>query len=232
MMYVITAGDFVPIELLYVLGAANLIVLFLFLFLRDRKGFFKVSCRLSTAFLMTVAIGIGGYVPNYLLYIFPIFIASYFSFFEGKWKMQKLLVMIGLFSTAVLLYATPDSPYSQSIGLYETMVKSSAQLDRVMDSCHLDRYITKVPFPVFALSHHFPIGPIFTPYFHDYLGFNHPFYVATFENMKNADLLIEPVKLFNGNANAFPADIMSEFVEKDPPCASGGMEGYILKFKK
>ena len=106
-------------------------------------------------------------------------------------------------------------------------------MDAILDACHEDRYVYAGLFPVFALSRHSPLGPIFTPYFQDYLGFDHPLYLRTFAAvLASGHILVEPTTRPD-KAGGFPESLRQLFVSTPPPCAAGlpTPDGYLVRYR-
>jgi hypothetical protein len=178
---------------------------------------------------MTFSTSLGGYLKDYLLYPLPPFLACLFLLFASRWKWP--LFVLSLFACVISFSyiqteKNKDNQYPQMIEQAEAF---SAQLDAIMNACHYQR-IYSMETTFFAFSQFSPVGPIFIPYVHTYLGPNDAMYQETEEEVKQkAQLLIEPIV---GTHQPYPFSVHLDqfFTATVPACAKGfpvhGLQNY------
>lgn len=196
----LTDPGFLWISVLYLLGTVGYIIAL----------YWFHSWRLFRAFLvlpfLCVAIGIGGYEPNYMLFILPAILAL---FIQIRWEYSVLVALM------VLLYVRPVMTDTRAATLEQESLQTSQQLDALMDACRYDEYVfdgQKIP----GFARHSPVGPLFITSVHGYLGKN-PLFDQTTENSRNAKIVLK-----EGNGP----------ISFAPSCASGfSIPGYSLKFQ-
>jgi hypothetical protein len=229
----LTDRTFWPISLAYVVGAFVYLALLAYLGKRSPAALFHVVCGLAALLLLNFAIGIGGYLWNYMLYALPAIVCCLLLALRLG-GLRVVIPLTVLLSVATVTYHQQEANlYSQTPGLEARSRELSARLDAILDACHEDRYVYVGLFPEFAFSGHSPLGPIFTPYFHNYLGFDHPLYQETFAAVRDRGrILVEPTTRPKKPAS-FPEDLRELFAPTPPPCAAGlpTPEGYSVKYR-
>lgn len=216
----LTDSSFIRITIEYVIGSALYVSFAIYCLW---KGIGKrVFLALLCVVLLSLSISIGGYLWNYMLYAFPALLCVLFLFLKQK-QYREIFVVLLCIATLQFTYDERNF-YSQTPGLVSKAHTLSKDLDAIMDSCGFKTYAYTGFFPEFALSKYSPIGPMFIPYFHPYVGLEHELYAKTVENIRNAPLLIEPVKTPKGQIFS----VTDAFQGLTPPCAEGKKtpEGY------
>ncbi len=214
---VLNGSSFRFIALAYLLGG----IIYACLLVLIGKRNWRIVVALIMAFLailsLSLSAGIGGYVWNYMLFSLPALI----TIFLLLPKRFCPLIAICLVVSSLAYKEIDTNKFSASPPEFAAAAKQdSLVLDHLMDACHFDRYVYGGIFPTFAFAEHSPVGPIFTPYNHDYLGFDHPLYQETFRAALNSPVLIEPIKQLNPH-DPFPREVRDGFSTSVPACAKG-----------
>lgn len=233
---VLADPSFVPITAAYGAGITVLAGLFALLARGRPHVAFRVLCGLVALLSLDLSAGIGGYVWNYLLYSLPAVLCLFLLFLKSARPSWAIAAVTAGLAVAVLAYHQTDGQKNNQVPHLLAETRSlSAALDRVLDACGEGRFAYDGLFPYFALSRHSPVGPMFTPYFHEYLGLDHPLYRRTFENIAAADVLVIPTWVANPKVvNPVPKSILDSFTAPRPACAASlpDPHGYAVRFRR
>lgn len=206
----------------YVVGGMLFAAALSYLAFRDWRTCTAVLCGLAALPLLSLSAGIGGYVWNYMLYAVPAFLALVLLFVRNASPRGALVVCVFLAVTALAYRQEEAGKWSSSLDLYGKAQEQSDKLEALMDACGLTRFVFAGSFPTFAFAKYSPIGPIFTPYFHDYLEFDHSLYQATYKNiLGQGRILLVPTGTPLNSRDPLPEEIRGQFTAAVPDCARG-----------
>ena len=208
-------SSFIFITLAYAVG--TLIYIAFLLYIGNLRILMSVGCGFLALLCLSLAIGIGGYTPNYLLFIVPAVIVAYLFLLESA-KLPLLLLFSSLLCVVSFMYIPRNH---LSMTLYSDTQTLSLQLDHIMDACGFDRYALIGGYSKFAFAKHMPIGPMFSPYFHEYLGLDNPLFLRTYQAIdQQAGILLQQDPL-PADPYPLPNALRYQFSETSPACAKG-----------
>ncbi len=221
---------------LYVTVLAALCVL---LARQSWRAFIPVACGVAAIVLLTLAIGVGGYATNYMAFTFPacaglgLLCIRHGATLRNRFPLFVAFLLLG---GAAIAYRPPgENVRVQVLGFDSPAYHAAgATLDAIMDACDVEDFAFAGGYPVLGFSRHSPIGPVFTLYFHDYLGFTHPLYQETYRNIyQYAAILVVPDPIPEG-VDPVPSNIRSLFGTAVPPCAQGApaIPDFTLLYRK
>lgn len=226
---VLTDQSFWLISLMYLLGAVAYAALLGVLGWKAPKAVAALASGLIAVMLVNLAIGIGGYLWQYMIFAFPPILACFVLLL--KQRNVAVCMVIGLVLAVATLQCEPrlDPGY---VTLAPQAVEDSRNLDAFMKSCGFHTYVFAGGLPMFAFSRYSPIGPIFTLYLHDYLGYSSPLYEQTFENIQSkGQVLIEQSQLYQSKPIPLPKQILQMFAPGSGTCKAT-IPGYVVLFRK
>ncbi len=197
-------------------------------------------CRVIVVLLlMTLIFGIGGYTGNDAAFAFAGYFAIAFlalrelhewnSDARWGWPAIGALTLLGV----LLFRPLPLKDREAFLAAKVEYKASSAWIDELIESCGSVPYALDGDYPASAFAVHSPLGPIFTPYFHDYLGYDHPLYRQTFQAIKERAQIIIVRAFHHTGPDPIPADILSLFGPYFPPCSVGisPPEGFTVLYR-
>ena len=166
-----------------------------------------------------------------MVFAVPALLACFIAFVRSEkrwWPVALVLVL-----AALTYHQDRHGLYSQQSGHLANSQKESAKLDTILDACGYDSYVFAGGFPIFALAKHSPIGPVFSPYFHDYLGFDHPLYKETWDRIRQKGMVFVEPKVPSKEPDPVPPDIRALFGTTVPSCAAGFAtpDGFVVKYR-
>ncbi len=190
-----------------------------------------IAVSIAAVALLCLAFGIGGYTGNDAAFPFPAYIAVAMIFLEstfllsGTSRVAILQKILGT-ATAMIILVTlitfqpvPQSTRDQFFGERDRYQSFSQWLDRLLTACSDPPYFWYGGQPAMAYATHSPVGPIFTPYFHDYLTFHHPLYLDTYDNLRRSVKVLLIEKYPYKGTTPIPPDILGLFGPDAPACA-------------
>jgi len=211
-----------------------------FLFVALRNGMLPIIIRLTLGLmLLSLTIGLGGYVGNHFVFAVPFFFAICWmtvQFIAQKpLTLSRMLIVAGIILTGALYRANPTHAEYLSNGLMNSakvVQPHSMRMDALLDACGLDRFYAIDAFREFAFATHSPVGPLFIMNFHKYLGPNHPLFLKTIENVASiGDIFLQPINSSDPDIDLF---LRKYFTTSAPDCARSipAFEGFTVHFKK
>jgi hypothetical protein len=204
---------FITTTITYAIG--TLLYIGLLFYINNFRILMSLGCGLLAILCLSLAVGIGGYTWNYMLFIFPAVIVTYFFFLESSNKFFLIPFTLLLCIISFTYYPTNRFSMTQ----YAQIQTLSSELDQIMDHCGYDRYAMIGSYSKFAFAKHMPIGPMFAPYFQEYLGLDDPLYLKTYDAIdKNAKILLQQDPLPT-DPYPLPESLRNQFVKKAPSCA-------------
>lgn len=231
-----THPTFWPINLFYVIGSLLYCGFIAALLWRYPRKITQVIFGVAGLLLLGPAIGIAGYAPNYLLYAFPVFVCCLLLYLRTEEYLRPITIVVTIYLSLSML--STHQTESDQLNLLPDAIHDSTtlshQLDVILDACGFDRFVFDGNVPAFAFSKHSPIGPVFNLYFHDYLAFTHPFYLQTFDTIKQEGAVLVQPRSPLDKPNPLPPDILRLFSDSVPACAKGLPVpfGFLLKYRK
>ncbi len=199
---------------------------------RRPRMIMDVAAGVAAIVLLCLAFGIGNYTGNDAAFPFPAYAAVAMIFLEwtflrdGQSVVSALQKVAGAVTAILIVIAmvtfqpVPQSTRDQFFGERESYLPFSRWLDGLLEACDNPPYYWHGGQPAMAYAKQSPTGPIFTPYFHDYLTLQHPLYLETYDHLRRnvQILLVRPLK-YEGEP-PIPADILALFGPDAPACAS------------
>lgn len=209
---------------------------------RNPRLLIHVGCGVLALIALCFAFGIGDYTGNDAALVFPAYFAAIMICLDRMFGRGGIdAKVIGGATTAVLLAALvtyvpiSNDTRSQYFGSREQYQEFSSWLDTLLEGCGSPSYGWHGGMPPFAYAKQSPIGPIFSPYFHDYLGFDHPLYVSTWENLKQAQVMLRQPFPYKGT-DPLQAAFWQNFDTARPRCAQTApeptLEGVEVFYRK
>jgi hypothetical protein len=200
---------------------------------RKPRAWSVMVIGLVSVMLLSLAIGIGGYTGNDAAFAFPAYFAFSMLFLDELFHSKNLITRIVCAVTATLILITmflyqpvADTTRAQFFGERDQYEKFSTWLDTMLTRCGNPTYAWYGGMPAMAYAEHSPIGPIFTPYFHSYLGLTHPLYQMTYENIAKADvMLVAPFDAKDGKP--IPKELTDQFGTELPECIAQSLPSPI-----
>lgn len=175
---------------------------------------------------ISLSIAIAGPDARWGAFAFPGFVALALLFFRSvpPYKDANLFTafcMLLIIAAPWTFTPQPEHVRSQLAWLRDKPLQEYGKtIDTILDACGEDRYVFDGGFPLSAYARHLPIGPIFIPYFFNYLGVDHPLYTETFDRIrKNGKVLVRFEYAYKVNFKDFPSDVFSDFTSIPPDCA-------------
>lgn len=229
LQYVLSHRLFLPTAVPFFIRSLFYLCFLYYLWKKSPHALMYLVSGLLTLPLLNIAISIGGYSRQYVLFSLPVIVVVFLMYLQ---KPQKYL-SVGL---GIVLCSIPfihkAAEYNTPLYEYWKNAKAtSLQLDQLMDACGFATYIDPGSSSSFAFARHSPIGPLFGLNSHPYLGFDHPLYQQTFKNMSEVNLLVTQYPSFTG-MNLLPAEIRQQFTSSAPPCANGHhISGFVALYR-
>jgi hypothetical protein len=229
----VTHATFWPIGLAYVLGGIALTILQTVLARQNRRSLLHVAFGLVAVLLLNFAVGIGGYLWNYMLYALPAIFTCVLAFLRSERRWWPVVIVLVIAS--LTYHQEKVNKVARKQGSVAISQDASEKLDAILDACGYSRYAYAGAFPWFAFSRHSPIGPMFTPYFHEYLGYDHPLYEQTFAAIRREGrVLVEEAELSDERqVDVLPHDVRALFSDAVPACADNlpVPNGFVLRYR-
>lgn len=212
----------------YIKFAEYLILLlgfFLVLFFQSRQKLARHTLVAMAATLpISAAVGVAGYPLQHWAFACPFYFVLALVFISYA-ATEKPKVISGIMSGMIIFVVILFGPSKEHLHKLNLDIQNSAkvnadiahQFDGLLDACGIGQYAGFGVFKELAFSKHSPIGPIFVPEFHKYLGEDHPLFTITYQNIeKNAEVLV--LKKGSTPFGVF-STLVSQFTDKPPACA-------------
>ncbi len=209
---------------------------------KNRPAAWYVATAVAALWLLTLAGASGSFFPIHSGFALPAYVAASLVFVRGIARGQRhsilLPIVVVLVGAGIATFKIPGEQLELAErDLQNTFAanrEQAKQLDDLMNSCDINRFGYVAGFPrVAAYAKHSPVGPVFSLFFHEYLGEDHPLFEQTRKNLRQAQLVVVASEKMGAEHAA--SDVVAEqFDESVPECARAyvPIRGLKLLFRK
>ncbi|PIP65562.1 hypothetical protein COU77_01445 [Candidatus Peregrinibacteria bacterium CG10_big_fil_rev_8_21_14_0_10_49_16] len=226
----------------------GLILVFLFTpllwFLWKQKLLFRFVLLFPVLYLLSFAVGSGGYLNNHFAFAFPVYFAITVLFVQSmaQGSVHPLFVVaVGTMTVWSAFWYEPSTQHLEYLSQMQSNVASvhrdrAEQFDTLLDACGVDRYVSDAGYwSGLGFTRHSPIGPMPTigAGAHSYLPRDHWLFLRTAENViRDGTILAMKQSVFD--EHPLKEFFVAEFTSEVPSCAASYVPvgDLVVQFRK
>ncbi len=214
-----------------------------FILYRRHAPIEAVSALLAL-YLVSITVGLAGYVGNHFAFAVPFYVALILLFARHVASVNRSIlvtIVAPMIAIATTFGYTANAKHLERLHektqyTQEAQADFAGRLDALMDRCELDRYFGLEVFEKLGFARHSPVGPLPIPTFFPFVPIEHPLFQRTYANIREqADIVLKHAGPITDPYNVPIAAILEEnFTQKPPACAKEFLpiEGFEVWFRE